>query len=203
MLNCSNANKIQCRPDLFGAWFWECGFVADLSHSRLPHRLCLLILPIPSNAWLVLDSVLDYFIVPGVISSWVLTPFLTDAKCNKLLFKWWIVGSWTLLRRLLEERWNIFKWPSRKSSYPHIERLGWPGWLESIGCLYTRYNLTFIGVCLLLVCRWFFRSTCSASLELIWMDGYHILCPQKSPSIGFHRSPDLLGGRMEIHLVSF
>lgn len=153
MLNCSNANKIQCRPDLFGAWFWECGFVADLSHSRLPHRLCLLILPIPSNAWLVLDSVLDYFIMPGVISSWVMTPFLTDAdaKCNKLLFKRWILGSWTLLRRLLEERWNIFKWPSRKSSYPHMERLRWPGCLESIGCLYTRYNLTFIGVCCLFV----------------------------------------------------
>lgn len=97
MLNCSNANKIQCRPDLFGAWFWECGFVADLSHSRLLHRLCLLILPIPSKASLGFDNVLDFFIMPGITSSRVVTQLLidSDANCKEVVFNCWIVGSWT------------------------------------------------------------------------------------------------------------
>lgn len=30
MLNCSEANKIECSLDLFGAWFWEYSREADL-----------------------------------------------------------------------------------------------------------------------------------------------------------------------------
>lgn len=80
MLNCSTANKIECRFDLFGAWFWEYSHVADLSLC-LYDRSCLLSLPISTNARLGLDILLDYFISPPVTSPKLTASFSTVHCC--------------------------------------------------------------------------------------------------------------------------
>lgn len=67
MLKCFKADKIGCRLDLFDAQSWEYSQVADLSLCQR-HLWCLLSLPVPSDAWLGLDTWLDYFISPPVTS---------------------------------------------------------------------------------------------------------------------------------------
>lgn len=83
MLNCSKANKIQCRPDLFGCLVLGVWFCSRFITPRLLHPLCLLSLPISSNAWLGCDSLLDYFISPSVIFSRAMAPFFNCCWCKR------------------------------------------------------------------------------------------------------------------------
>lgn len=114
MLNCSKANKIECRLDLFGAWFWEYSHVADLSLCLHPPHPLFAQGPISSNAWLRLDILLDYFISPPVTSSKVMTSFSTVHCC-------WSQIAASRTGPSLSIRYHIMEWSLLSVGYPNTD----------------------------------------------------------------------------------